>query len=255
MYLMYVDESGDSGMVGSPTQHYVLTGIVIHELRWRNYLDQLVDFRKRMLSKFGLHLREEIHAAQFITRPGDVSRIKKNDRLTILREFAVELGTMADFNVINVVVDKSTKDSNYDVFGMAWKVLVQRFENTISYRKFRGPMNADDKAMIISDHTDDKKLTALMRRMRRYNPIPNDRNHTVGYQNRIVRYIIEDPNFRDSNESYFIQAADLAAYLLYQNYWPNLYMKKKSGKNYFNKLEPILCKVASKTDPLGIVWL
>ncbi len=255
MYLMYVDESGDSGMVGSPTQHYVLTGIVIHELRWRSYLDQLVDFRKRMLSKFGLHLREEIHAAQFITRPGDVARIKKNDRLTILREFAVELGTMADFNVINVVVDKSTKDSNYDVFGMAWKVLVQRFENTISYRNFRGPMNADDKAMIISDHTDDKKLTALMRRMRRYNPIPNDRNHTAGYQNRIFRYIIEDPNFRDSNESYFIQAADLAAYLLYQNHWPNLYMKKKSGKNYFNKLEPILCKVASKTDPLGIIWL
>jgi len=29
---MYVDESGDPGLVGSPTEHFLLTGLVVHEL-------------------------------------------------------------------------------------------------------------------------------------------------------------------------------------------------------------------------------
>ncbi|TDA63473.1 MAG: DUF3800 domain-containing protein [Chloroflexi bacterium] len=255
MYLMYVDESGDVGLAGSPTQHFVLTGIVMHELRWSGYLDQLVDFRKRMLKTFGLHMREEIHASEFINRPRSVSRIAKSNRLTILRNFADELGTMTDFNVINVIVNKNGKPMNYDVFDMAWRTLLQRFENTISHRNFRGPTNADDKGMIIADNTDVNKLTKLIRQMRRYNPIPHNPVHGMGYRNLMLKYIIEDPNFRDSEDSYFIQAADLAAYLLYQYYWPNTYMRKKSGKNYFLKLNPILCKVASSADPLGIVWL
>ena len=51
---MYVDESGASGMVGSPTRYFVLSGIVIHELRWTEYLNRLINFRRRMKSKFGL---------------------------------------------------------------------------------------------------------------------------------------------------------------------------------------------------------
>jgi hypothetical protein len=44
---MYVDESGDSGLDNSPTRYFVLTGLVIHELRWRAYLEQMVNFRQR----------------------------------------------------------------------------------------------------------------------------------------------------------------------------------------------------------------
>jgi hypothetical protein len=87
MYILYVDESGDSGMVNTPSPYFVLTGIVVHELRWNEYLDRLVDFRKRMRNKFGLLLREEIHCARMINKPGELVRIKRNDRLTILRNF------------------------------------------------------------------------------------------------------------------------------------------------------------------------
>ena len=64
MFLMYVDESGDSGLVNSPTRYFVLTGLVVHELRWHDALNSLVNFRQRMRGKFGLKLREEIHAGQ-----------------------------------------------------------------------------------------------------------------------------------------------------------------------------------------------
>ena len=48
MYLMYVDESGDIGINGSKTKYFVLSAIVIHELRWNDALDDLISFRKML---------------------------------------------------------------------------------------------------------------------------------------------------------------------------------------------------------------
>lgn len=255
MYLMYVDESGDSGMLNSPTRYFVLTGLVVHELLWQPYLDQLIAFRQRMKARFGLRLREELHAAALLTRPGVLVRIHRNDRLTIIRAFADELATMTDINLINIVVDKLNKGSSYDVFGMAWRALIQRFENTVTHRNFPGPANPDERGMLFPDHTDDKKLTQLLRQMRHYDPVSNQPSYGAGYRNLTLAKIIEDPNFRDSAHSYFIQAVDLAAFLLYQRLAPSAYMRKKAGQNYFERLRPALCTVASSTDPHGIVWL
>ena len=252
---MYVDESGDSGMVNSPTRYFVLTGLILHELRWRLYLDQVVDFRRRRKAAYGLKLREEIHAAALINKPGDLARIPRYHRLAILREFADELAAMPDLNLINVVVDKQGKAIDYDVFGMAWKAIVQRFENTLSHHNFSGPRNPDDRGMVFPDHTEDKKLTELLRAMRRYNPITNQAAYGIGYRNLTLSNIVEDPNFRNSADSYWVQAADLAAFLLYQHPAPNASLKKKSGQNYFSRLDGILCKVASTSDPQGIVRL
>jgi hypothetical protein len=255
MYLVYVDESGDCGLVNSPSRYFVLTGLVVHELRWQAYLNQIIAFRQKTKAQYGLKLREEIHAAHFISRPGALVRIKKHERLTIIRSFADELSTMQDICFINIVVDKTNKPANYDVFGNAWKVFIQRFENTLSNRNFPGPTNPDERGMLFPDNTDNKKLSKLLRQMRRYNPIPNQPQHGVGYRNLPLVNIIEDPNFRDSEHSYYIQAADLAAYLLNQHLIPNAYMKKKSGQNYFLRLEPVLCKAASRSNQHGIVFL
>lgn len=255
MYLMYVDESGDAGLVNSPTRYFVLTGLVVHELRWQGYLDELINFRRDMRLKFGLKLREEFHAATMLSHPGALVRIKRNDRLTMIRSFAHTLVNMNDLNLINVVIDKQGKPAGYDVFEMAWKTLIQRFENTIRHRNFPGPINADERGIILCDNTDDKKLLSITRQMRRFNPVPNQRVTAAGYRNLPLLYIIEDPNFRDSEHSYYIQAVDLAAFLLYQNLSPNAYMRKKSGQNYFHVLRPICCRHASNRDPDGIVRL
>ena len=253
MFLMYVDESGDTGLVDSPTRYFVLTGLVLHELRWQTYIEQFIQFRQRMRASFGLKLREEIHATEFINRPGTLRRIAKNDRLSILRFLARELASMSDLNVINIVVDKQNKAMGYDCFTNAWRALIQRFENTLSHRNFRGPRNADERGLVLPDPTDDKKLTRLIRRLRKWNPVSNQMS--PGFRNLQLKTIIEDPCFRDSRHSYFIQACDLLAYLLKQRLDPNKYMKKKGANTYFQLVDPILCKVAASTDPQGIVRL
>ncbi|MDB5813685.1 MAG: hypothetical protein JWN23_802 [Rhodocyclales bacterium] len=252
MYLMYVDESGDVGLVNSPTRYFVLVGLVLHELRWKQTLDELLAFRQELKKDLGLKLREEIHASPLLTRPGELARIPKHRRLEILRRFADKIASMPDLNLVCVTVDKNGKPPGYDVFEHAWQALIQRFENTLSHQNFAGPKNADDRGMLFPDHTSDKKLNALLRKMRSYNPVPNQSGN--GYRNLLIRSVIEDANFRDSGLSYLIQAADVAAYLLYQSLSPSAYIKKKSGQNYFNRLSPVVCKVvAPRAD--GIVKL
>lgn len=76
MYLMYVDESGDPGIASvSRNRYFVLSGLVVHELRWRDILDDFLVFRRGLREQYGLKLREEIHAGAFISKPGDLRRI------------------------------------------------------------------------------------------------------------------------------------------------------------------------------------
>jgi hypothetical protein len=255
MHLMYVDESGDTGLQGSPTRYFVLSGLVLHELRWRHVLDELIAFRRELKQAYGLRLREEFHAAAFITCPGELVRIKRYDRLAMIRAFAGKLASLGDISIINILVDKANKQPGYDVFDMAWRALVQRFENTISWHHFPGPANPDERGFILCDHTDDKKLMLLLRQLHQYNPVPHQAAYGAGYRNLPLQYVIEDPSYRDSVHSFFLQAADLAAFLLYQRSAPSSYMRKKSGQNYFNRLKPVLCLAASNRDPEGIVRL
>ena len=254
---MYVDESGDCGLTKSPSRYFALSGLVLHELRWRDYLAQLVEFRRRMRTQHTLKLREEIHVSHFIGRaPGQLRRIAKFGRLAIYRKLLDELATMGDLRVVNVIVDKQGKPANYDVFEKAWEALVQRFENTIQHRNFPGPHNGDERGMIFPDRTDDLKLTKLLRRMRYYNPVPGMQVMGYGgYRNLQLAYIIGDPKFRQSHMSYFIQAADACAFALYQYFQPNSFVRKKHAAKYLLRLNPVLCKVASTTNQLGIVRL
>jgi len=161
MYLMFVDESGDCGLVNSPTRYFILSGLVMHELRWKTCLDRLIEFRRWMRIQYGLKLREEIHAVNLISRrPGELARIAKHNRLAIVRNFMSEISQMPDINIINVVVDKQNKNANYDVFDKAWTALIQRFENTTHRRNFPGPTNPDERGMIFPDRTDDKETNS-----------------------------------------------------------------------------------------------
>jgi len=86
------------------------------------------------------------------------TRIKRNDRLSILRFFADELALMPHLNIINVVVDKTNKNSNHDIAIIAWKALIQRFSNTITRSNFSGPMNSDEIDQLIEKDSSHQQL-------------------------------------------------------------------------------------------------
>jgi hypothetical protein len=251
MYLMYVDESGDTGLTNSQTRYFALSGLTVHESRWRDLLAHLVAFRRTLKAVHGLPMRSEIHASEYIRKP-PIEGMEKHVRLAILRQLLDEMAKLDYISVTNVVVDKQGKPAGYDVFEAAWKTLFQRFENTIGYGNFPGGYKGD-QGFVICDNTDGGKLTRLVRRMSVHNPIPS----MIGGQARnipILR-IIEDPQLKNSADSYLIQACDVAAYFLQQKLDPCGYVNRKGARHYLNRLQPVLNTRASYAHPLGIVTL
>lgn len=251
MYFLYADESGDVGTANSPGQFFCLSGLVVHELRWHDTLGSIINFRRDLRNRYGLKLREEIHVTEFLHKPGTLARIPKSMRLRMLRDCLDFQASINDISIINVVVDKAGKGQNDDVFDIAWTTLIQRFHNTLSHKNFPGPQNADDRGLLVVDRTEELKLRGLSRRMRRYNPVP--KAYGSGTFAIPITTLVEDAVHRDSSHSFFIQLADVNAFFLYQKYTANKYVRRKGARNYFNRLKPVLCTVASRTHSMGIV--
>jgi len=169
-----------------------------------------------------------------------------------MRQLLDELAKLDYISFTNIVVDKQGKPAGYDVFEHAWRALFQRFDNTIGYGNFPGG-HKSDKGMIISDNTDGKRLTSLVRKMAIYNPIPSMQGGPS--RNIPMLRVIEDPHSKESSDSYFVQACDVAAYFLHQKYNACSYVRRKGAQSYFNRLQPVLNQRASYTNGFGIVLL
>lgn len=252
MYLMYVDESGDAGLTGSPTRYFAMSGIVVHESRWRDLINALIAFRKVLRTVYGLPIRGEIHASEFVNhRAFDLDR---HVRLSILRNTLDELAKLNFISITNVIVDKQGKPPQYDVFHSAWGTLFQRFENTLVHGNFPGAFSSDH-GLVITDATAGHKLTRLVRRMAVFNYIPNDVRFGGGSRNIPIKRIIEDPYGKNSHETLPIQMCDVAAYFLLQRFAPNSYIRRQRAQAYFDRLKPVLNLRASRFNALGIVSL
>ena len=233
MYFLYVDESGDVGLTKSPTNHFCLSGFAIHEWYRHKTLAKIIDFRKLMKEKYGLKLREELHAATYIHKPGSLQRIPKSLRLKILKDAIDFQKGLKEISIINVVVNKENQPKDADIFSIAWTKLMYKFDDMLSNKKLPNSQNLVDQGMLIVDKTDEVKLRTMMRSMYRSN-----RTGQVA-----ASMLVEDAVHRNSHNSYFIQLADVNAYFLYQKYEPCAYIKKKGGKNHFDQLTSPTCNI------------
>jgi len=249
MYFLYVDESGDIGLHGSPSRYFALSGLVVHELAWHDVLNEIIRFRGDVRKRYGLKLRDEIHTAHFIHSPGKLQCIRKDIRLRILREVLDFQSQLPSVSIINVIADKNKRTPPFDLFEFTWKSLIQRFDNTINYRNFPGPKNQKDHGLLIVDRTDEPKLRLLTRRMRRYNPVPNKIGH--GYRNLHNLTLVEDAVHRDSGHSYFIQLADVNAYFLTQKFAPCKYIRKKRSTQLLRPLDSCTANEGVATGSTG----
>jgi hypothetical protein len=243
MFLLYVDESGDPGLTNSPTRYFGLSGLMIHETHWHEFVRETLRFRRLLRQRYGIRVRHEIHTSDFIRstyRTPDGTCLCANDRILVLRDYVQFLASLSCLRITSVMIDKTSKPEGYDVFGEAWRLLFQSFEQALKQGDSR------DYGMTFCDKTNGAKLVSLMRKMTLSNPVAT---HGGGLTNMPIRRIIEDPNMRDSEHSLLIQSADVVAYLLLQHFSPNKMIRKYGAKNFFKRLKP----VCLDRDNLGIV--
>lgn len=250
MYLMYVDESGDTSKYIEGTSqnspHFILSGIIINQNDWSTQLERIKLLRKSIKDSYGLLLKDEIHSSELIrvNKTESYKKIKKSDRIKILEIYSKEISNI--FNnakIINICFNKTEFEDTIAIQNLAWSRIIQRYNNYLT-------KSVNDKGIIITDDTETALLRNLLRKMRIYNPTPS---HYSGTYNAPTTNIIEDPFSRDSKNSYFIQTADVIAHCLYRKEYPKGSLKKYNVHNYFYNFESLLLKEASFKDDYGVV--
>jgi hypothetical protein len=273
--IFYVDESFDS-------DKFCLTAIGVRHREWKTTFDEIKAHRVALKKVHGLPIREEIHARDFVAGRGSLGGAKlgkwQRSRVFLgLLQLVARLPVM----VINVCLDVK---GHRDVHLTAWDRLVNRIERTMNAfdaneLRVRGLLSAEAakhlsandaaeikrrldafsaRAIVISDEGHENDITAALRRMHVYNPVPSKFGQWAPGErtkNITTDRIIEDPVFKKSERSYFLQLADCVAFALLKrevNPTPNI--KKYNIHRMFDVTMPAVCWVkASPTNQFGIV--
>jgi len=199
--IAYFDETGDDGLRGS--DFYVLTSLYMPMDSWRYNLLRISELRRHLKKTYGLPVKKEMHTRAFLLDRQPYSNYDWSDRerRKILKAWIYCIGTLKA-RTVSVVIDKTKiVRPDYPILENALKYNIQRIEWD-SHGAWR--------YILISDKGRVPPMRRIVRRMCAWNPIP----HKGGRVNEPLRWAVEDVFEKDSEESAFIQAADLLSCLV-----------------------------------------
>lgn len=238
MHLIYIDDSRDEKLC-------IFSALAIPATEWRNVFQHVKKFRHDLQRSDGISIYSEFHAWKFVSGRGALGAkriIGKSRRCQIFKDTLLHISGLPGVRLFNACLPADKEN-------WAFERLLNRINRTLQVW--------DSRAILICDVGKDAIYTRLCRRMGVFNPIPSKFGHWLdtgsSYRNIPIERIIEDPFFKDSKRSYFVQFADFCAYSLLRRENP-LPSKSKYGLHEaFNLLSPILVKAASTRDPEGII--
>jgi len=262
--IMYIDESGDNNMdlsIQNACEYFALTGLIIDVSSWNSNYNIYKDMKRRLKDVYGLKIRDEIHASALLNKKKEYKYMHLNNAI-ITKIFADTINTiilMSDIKLLNIYINKNDlnaqKSISYfhdNVEELAWNRVTTRFNK---YLETIGEIDEKQFGLVIPDKSREKQIQLWLRKWRIYNLqviVGNPTNYPL-------INIIEDPLFKDSRNSPFLQLADMICYSLvmrerfnYKGPGKNMY-KRVNGQFLFDKLNTFFIKGASKDDPDGIV--
>jgi len=211
--LAYIDESGDDGVRGS--RSYALGCVMIDAADWTDTFDQMIAFRRFVKDRFGVPIRAELKA-NYLLRNGGVLRrhpLGERARFGLYRSF-MRLQPKLGIETFAVVVDKQAAVNKFatarPTSDVAWEYLLQRLERRAHYE--------ETEILIVHDEGDELTVRKRARRARRAGTAGS--NTGIGVLNVPFTRLIDDPVPRNSQQSYFLQLADMNAYAAFRRLYP-----------------------------------
>lgn len=234
MWFAYLDESKEDN------KFYVYSALIVESDNWNLVFDHIKAFRQGLRKRHGIYMRQELHAWKFAGGKGQIADrpIKKPDRAKIFEETMKFIANPKLFKIISSV--------NSDEF-RAFDRLINRLNRTAEANK--------TNAILICDEGQEAQFTRRLRKMRVHNPIPSNRgtwDTGASTKNITTDRVIEDPFFKDSRSSYFIQLIDFCAYALLRSERP---LKSRTDLGYdkmYDLLKPITLSINNAKDPRGL---
>lgn len=207
MFISYFDESGDDGYPIYSSDLFVLSSIYFHYTVWKTNYEAIRSFRQDLKKRWGFPVKLEFHTKEFLTDKNPYhSKYTPSERKAILLEYCQFVSGL-NFKIISVVIDKiRIQRPKYAVLKNALTYNIQRIENDLSLPEH------DGQFLIITDEGRVKMMRETARAIQRINYIPSQ-IYPRPYRKEIAR-LIEDPLPKPSSESYFIQIADMVAFLI-----------------------------------------
>lgn len=272
----YIDESHDD-------EKFCLSAIGIRHSAWNSCFDELRRHREMLKREHGIFLRKEIHAHKFLAGRGSISDriVTKWERSRIFNGILKLIASFPEVMLFNVCLNKSDHD---DPHLTAWDRMINRIERTLLemervetpkrrnclseieahvehevYRDIETRiLDYKSRAVLVSDEGREIEIGKALRKMHVFNPIPSKYGMWAsGQATRSITAdrIIEDPVFRKSSRSYFVQLADCVAYALLKREVPPTPRIEKYGihKMFDENLSGVCFRKASPGDELGIV--
>jgi hypothetical protein len=260
MHIAYYDEAGDDGFPKYSSPLFVLSCIYFHYLNWRPIFDTILNFRREIKSRYNIPVRMEMHTRDFLLnkKPYGSLRLSEQNRIEIVGLFC-DLAANLDLKVINVVIVKpKIKKQDYQILDTAVKYSVQRIENDLNPKN-----DPSQRFMLITDPGRVGKMTQTTRRIQRINFIPSKFGPAT-YRKEIAT-LIEDPLPKNSDQSFFIQLADLISYVVYLYSsnatgiagYPNrmgYFVSPETVAGWMERLKPSLNLQASGQNAYGVVF-
>lgn len=206
MHLIYIDDSGDEELC-------VFSALMIRADKWNACLEKIKNFRRDIQTSDGISVYTEFHAWKFVSGRGKIADrvVTKGRRCQIFKQTLQMVATLPDVRLFNTVFPNKASEPAYEVLLASINHNLQR---------------SDSHAILICDEGKDAIYTRLVRRMQ-------------ASQNEAIDRILEDPFFKQSDQSYFIQLSDFCAYALLRQEHPIESKTKYGLDKAFNLLEPI----------------
>jgi hypothetical protein len=240
MHLIYMDESADPGL-------HVFSALAIPADQWRAAFQHVRDFRRGLRKSDGIFVHKEFHAWEFVSGRGRLGDkiVPKGRRCQIFKDTLRLTAGLPGARLFNATSPVRLSDR-------AFERLLNRINRTME--------SWDSRAILICDEGKEIAYTRMVRRMGVYNPIASQfgvwRGAGALAKNIPIDRIIEDPFFKESGQSYFIQLVDFAAYALLRRERPvpaTSKMSKYRLNEAFGNLSDALVREATRRDPEGII--
>ena len=226
-YLVYLDDSFEKPFT-------TIAAIAVPVDQWLACFKQVQQWRRDLKASDDILISREFHATEFVAGRG---RLGPNI-VTKHRRSQIFISAMHLLTQMPVKIFISCRSSNPK---WAFDRLLTRVHKTVGL--------SGNKAVLIWDAGKESEITKTVRRLQVYNPIFT----SYGANNNPITNIIEDPVFKDSKQSYFIQLADFVAYALLRREQPLASKNKYGLQNAFNVLKPVLVLAAAPRDPYGVI--
>lgn len=239
MYLVYIDDSTER-----PCN--IFSAIAVPHDKWNASFEYLKKWRKHLKNVHGIPMDYELHATQFLSgrgSNGQLSSLSRHTRSQIFHKSFAVVEYMHHFGVRTFHVCNNDDDQF-----RSFERLLNRINRTMTAW--------DSYAHLICDEGKETQYVRMVRRMRVHNPIPSRYDawdSGAATKNIPLDRIIEDPQFKKSSVSYFIQTVDFLAHGLLRREIPTPKARQRRIHLSFNQLNSVLTRECHKADPHGVI--